>query len=188
MLVLASLASSAEPEPPSVKEISPSPAGEKEKASSPSPTALAPIGKDEAIARGRLLHLALHGALQVMHRDFFRRGESKTIPSESLVDVFKEMENDFSVALRWLAPDETIMNEDHAPQDDFDRRALKALAAGEKEFVSEEKGMLRFAGPVVLHNDCLKCHVPNRKSLENRFSALSISIPVIKSPSAVRKP
>lgn len=46
----------------------------------------------EARARARLLPEALNGALRVMHRDFFREGEHMAIPSESLADVFRELE------------------------------------------------------------------------------------------------
>lgn len=180
------------PEAPAEKAEAPHPAPvvaaenrESAAASGASTPASAPrLSADEAASRARLLHSALHGALQVMHRDFFRRGDSKIIPSGALVDVFKSIEQEWGVALRWLAPDETIMNDEHAPRDEFERRALKALAGREKELVAEEKDVLRYAGAVVLQNDCLKCHIPNRKSLEDRFSALSITIPL--APPAAR--
>jgi len=137
----------------------------------------------EARVRARLLHAALDGALRVMHRDFFRKGgDSKIIPSQSLEDVFRGMEKTHGVTLRWLAAEETVMNEVHRAADAFQKRALKALAGGEKEISSVESGVLRYAGVIVLQNQCLKCHVPQRTSLEDRFSALEISMPVKVAP------
>lgn len=131
---------------------------------------------EEATARARLLHAALDGALRVMHRDFFRKGDNKAIPSESLEDVFKSMEEENGVMIRWLASDETIMNVDNKARDAFDEAALKAVKSGGREFSAVEKDTLRYAGVIVLQNECLKCHVPERKTLEDRFAALEISM------------
>lgn len=141
----------------------------------------------EAIIRARLLHAAFDGALRVMHRDFFRKGDSKAIPSESLKDVFKTMADEQGVTIRWLASAETVMNVDNKPEDDFQKRALKAITGGEKEVSAVEKEMFRYAGVIVLQNQCLKCHVPERKTLEDRFAALEISMPV-KATTAPAKP
>ena len=140
---------------------------------------------DEAVARARLLHAAFDGVLRVMHRDFFRKGDNKAIPSESLKDVFKTMAEENGVALRWLASEETIMNVDNKAQDAFDEAALKAVKSGQKDYQAVEKDTLRYAGVIVLENQCLKCHVPERKSLEDRFAALEILIPV-KSPAPAK--
>jgi hypothetical protein len=133
---------------------------------------------EEATARARLLHAAFDGVLRVMHRDFFRKGDNKAIPSESLQDVFKTMAEENGVTLRWLASEETIMNVDHKAQDAFDEAALKAVKSGQSEHNAVEKDTLRYAGVIVLENQCLKCHVPERKTLENRFAALEILMPV----------
>lgn len=132
----------------------------------------------EALARAQLLHAALDGALQVMHRDFFRKGESRAIPSESLKDVFKTMGEQWGVTLRWLATEETIMNVENKAVDAFETGALLALATGKKEVSAVEGRTFRYAGPVMIRNECLKCHVPHRTTLEDRFAALTISMPV----------
>ncbi len=142
------------------------------------PGVSAPPTLEEATARARLLHAAFDGALRVMHRDFFRKGDNKAIPSESLKDVFKTMAEEQGVTLRWLAADETIMNVDNKAQDAFDEAALKAVKSGQKAYSAVEKDTLRYAGVIVLENQCLKCHVPERKSLEDRFAALEILMPV----------
>ncbi len=68
----------------------------------------------------------------------------------------------------------------------LDRRAMllstaaTALAAGEKEYESASDGSYRFAGPITLGPDCLKCHLPNRRSNKPRTAGLLISMPVAK--------
>lgn len=141
-------------------------------------------GVPEAKVRAQLLHAAISGSLQVMHRDFFRKGASKAIPSESLNDVFKTIAGEQGVTMRWLATDETVMNRDNLSKDEFGKQAMKSITEGEKEVVAVENGTLRFAGAITLQNECLKCHVPDRKSLEDRFAALEISMPVAAKPPA----
>lgn len=132
----------------------------------------------EARVRAQLLHAAIHGSLRVMHRDFFHKGDSKAIPSESLKDVFKAMEEEWHVSIRWLASDETVMNADNKAKDEFQRKALAAVKNGDKEMTAVENGIFRYAGVIPLQNQCLKCHAPDRKSLEDRFAALEISMRV----------
>jgi hypothetical protein len=143
-----------------------------------SPAAAPPLPVAEARARARLVHTTISGALQVMHRDFFRRNGSKVIPSKSLEDVFKSLAEESSIEARWLAGEGTVMNTDNKPRDDFEQKAIKKIVAGEKEYESAEKGTFRFAGAITLQNECLKCHVPDRTSLEDRFAALVVSIPL----------
>lgn len=139
----------------------------------------------EARARAQLLHAVIHGSLRIMHRDFFHKGDSKAIPSESLKDVFNAMEEEWHVTIRWLASDETVMNVDNKAKDDFQRKALLAVKGGEKEMTAVENGTFRFAGVIPLQNQCLKCHSPDRTSLEDRFAALEISMRI--RPSAESK-
>ncbi len=134
-------------------------------------------GLAEATMRARLLHTSMEGVLTVMHRDFFRKGESRAIPSKSLEDVFKAMEAQWGVQLRWLASDATAMNVEHEPKDDFQKAALQKITAGEREVVQAGPEVMRFAGAIVLRNECLKCHVQGRTTLEDRFAALEIRIP-----------
>ena len=69
------------------------------------------------------------------------------------------------------------MNIEHEPKDDFQKEALPRIVAGEKEVVEAGKEVVRVARVVVLRNECLKCHIPGRTSLEDRFAALEIQIP-----------
>jgi hypothetical protein len=133
----------------------------------------------EARIRCRLLHETIHGSLQVMHRDFFRGNGGGHIPSKSLEDVFGELEKTWGVNVRWLAVDTDAMNPAHRPKTDFEKLAVKGIAGGlERYEVPDEKGVFLYAGRVTLGNQCLKCHVPDRRSLEDRKAAVVIAMPL----------
>ncbi len=137
-----------------------------------------PASLAEARGRAKLLHDTIHDTLQVMHRDFFDPDNRSKIPSASLEEVFEELAENRGVEVRWLAVNASAMNVEHEPQDDFERDAVKALTAGEKEYEVVEDGQYKRVGVIVLHNVCLKCHVPNRTSLEDRAAGLVISVPL----------
>ncbi|MCA9267654.1 MAG: DUF3365 domain-containing protein [Planctomycetales bacterium] len=118
----------------------------------------------------------MHGALQVMHRDFFDEEQARAIPSRSLEDVFKELARGYDVQLRWLAVNTEAMNVEHKPQTDFETSAVKALSSGEAEFESADNGLYQRAGAIRLASRCLKCHVPRRTSTADRTAALVISM------------
>jgi hypothetical protein len=142
----------------------------------------------EARTRASLLHAAFEGVLRVMHRDFFRKGESKAIPSESLKDVFNAMAETQGVTIRWLASAETIMNVDNKASDAFEEQALKSIIGGTKAVDTVEQGRFRFVGAIAMQNACLKCHLSNRTSLEDRYAGLEISLPVqVEEVSSLKK-
>ena len=150
--------------------------------------ASAPASVDEARARARLLHETIRGALQVMHRDFFGNGEDDlNLPSQSLDDVFLAVAEIWGVEIQWLGVNAT-KGASHEPDDDFEKAAAKALAAGEKEYEAVERGKFRYVGSIQIRNQCLKCHVPNRTSLEDRVGGLAFRIPLKKSSSSAASP
>jgi hypothetical protein len=132
----------------------------------------------EARQRARLLHGTLHDTLQVVHARYFREDEGLVIPAASLKDVFAEIEARDGIKLRWLVVDGRAMNIDHDPKDEFEKQAARALAAGEAEHEAIADGSYRFAGPITLKAECLKCHLPSRSSNKSRTAGLLISIPV----------
>lgn len=149
------------------------------------PAAVEPAGVAEARLRCRLLHETIHGSLQVMHRDFFRGDARKggNIPSKSLEDVFGELNKSWGVNVKWLAVDTEAMNPDHHPKTDFDQLAVKGIAEGlERYEAPDDQGIFRYAGRITLGNQCLKCHVPDRKSLEDRKAAVVILMPIKPTP------
>jgi hypothetical protein len=139
-----------------------------------------PATAAEARGRSRLLHEAIHGTLQVVHRDFFLGDESITIPSRSFEDVFRELARSHSVDVRWLIVNADALNVDHEPHSEFEKQAAKSLGAGKQEFDSVENGVFRYAGAIRLSSQCLKCHVANRTSTKDRAAGLVISMPLRK--------
>lgn len=141
------------------------------------PDAIRPATVEEARGRALLLHEAIHGSLEVMHRDFFDPDDRHRIPSASLEDVFDALGRTWNVRITWLGVNAKTMDIDHEPQDDFEKKAVAALASGKNEFEAVEGNLYRRVGVIPLHNRCLKCHVPNRTSLEDRAAGLAISMP-----------
>lgn len=140
----------------------------------------APTTIKEARGRAQLLHETIHGALQVMHRDFFREDEKLTIPSRSLEDVFRELARRYQVEVRWLAVNAEAMNVDHKPRTEFEKNAVKALASGKEEFEASDDKVYRHAGVIRLSPQCLKYHVPNRTSTKDRAAGLVITMPLLE--------
>lgn len=138
----------------------------------------APVSIDEARARARLLHESLHATLQYVHREYYREDEGLKIPAVTLKGVFRDLEAAHKVKLRWLAVNARAMSVDHEPSEDFHKEAVKAIGGGQESFEAVENGVYRFAGAVVLHAECLKCHLPARTSNKPRSAALVISLPL----------
>lgn len=143
-----------------------------------------PPAAEEAGMRARLLHETIHGALQVIHRDFFDEEKRHDIPSSSLEDVFVELKKEWNVELAWMAVNAKAMSIDHEPKDDFQRAAAKAISEGAERHEEVVGDRLLYAGAIHLGNQCLKCHVPDRTSLEERRAAILITMPVAPAKAA----
>lgn len=133
---------------------------------------------DQARRQAELLHTAMHATLQAVHHGYYREDEGLPIPAVMMKDVFQELEKEQHVKLRWLAVEGQAMNSDHKPQDAFEEEAVKTLKSGKKDFERVEQGVFRRAASITLTNQCLKCHVPDRKSTRNRTAGLIIAIAV----------
>ena len=131
---------------------------------------------EEARARAELLHDTIHATLRVVHRDFYREDEGLPIPAASLGKVLRSLEEDRGITLRWLAVDGEAMNVDHKARDDFERATVKSIQNGQKPHESTDGGVYRRAAAIALTSECLKCHLPNRKSTEDRFAGLIVSL------------
>ena len=140
----------------------------------------APASVEEARNRARILHEAFGGALQVMHRDFFREDQRLTLPSKSLEDVFKEMATTHQVELRWLAVNANAMSVDHKPKNEFEKQVVHALSSGKDEFELANEESFQFAGSIPLSASCVKCHVRSRTSNAEKKAALVITMPLRK--------
>lgn len=136
-----------------------------------------PATIEDARGRARWMHEIIHGSLQVMHRDFFDEEGTTNLPSQSLDDVFSQMAKDWLVEVSWLGVNAT-KGTDHLPKNRFEEQAAEALKNGKKEYESVEGSRYRFAGAIRLSNQCLKCHVRDRKTLEDRVAGLVITFPM----------
>lgn len=132
----------------------------------------------EARGQARLLHSALHTTLLAVHRQYYREDEKLPIPSSVLDQVFEEMQQTQNIKFRWISVNAEAMNIDHEPKTEFEKRAAEVLSSGKKEYEQVEKGIYRHVGVICLPSQCLKCHMPNRRSTATRFAGLIISLPV----------
>lgn len=142
------------------------------------PAALPLPSPQEARERADLLHGLVSDTLTVVHHAYYREDEGLPIPAVALKEVFGELATRRKVQLRWLVVDAQAMNVDHNPRDDFEKAAVKALLAGEPQHEETASGTYRRVAPISLTSECLKCHLPNRRSTKARTAALLISMPV----------
>jgi hypothetical protein len=133
---------------------------------------------EEARERAELLHDLANELLRAIHQAYYREDEGLPIPALLLRDVFHELGKRHQVEFRWLAVDADAMNVDHRPRTDFEKEAAKALIAGKTTNEETANGVLRHIGIVPLTSECLKCHLPNRRSTKTRAAGLMITIPV----------
>ncbi len=136
------------------------------------------VSVSEARGQARLLHEVLHSTLLIVHRKYYREDEKLPIPSSVLDDVFEEMQHKQNIKFRWISVNAEAMNIDHEPKTEFEKRAAEAISSGKKEFEQVENGTYRHVGTICLPSQCLKCHMPNRRSTATRFAGLIISMPV----------
>ncbi len=135
---------------------------------------------DEARARASLLHETIHDTLQVVHARYFREDEGLTIPAANFKRIFESIEERNGVKVRWLVVDGRTMNVNHEPRDAFEKEAAEALSSGKDQYERFADGVYRYAGPITLGADCLKCHLPSRSSNQSRTAGLLISMPAEK--------
>lgn len=133
---------------------------------------------DEARGRAEILHDTVDDLLQVVHHEYYRLDEGLTLPAAAFRNVFDELARKRKVELRWLAVNAPPMNVDHKAKSEFEQQAVKALASGAEHYEQVDGSTYRRAARIRLESECLKCHVPNRRSTEARIAALVISLPV----------
>lgn len=131
---------------------------------------------DSSRARAKLLHETLHGALLVMHRDFFSEESSRVLPSQSLLSVFSELQRSHGVEVRWMTVSGDEMNAEHRPVTAFELEAVGRIKQGADFHESVDDDAYRYIGRIRLASECLKCHVSRRRSTEDRASGLRITI------------
>ena len=138
-----------------------------------------PSNPEEARSRAKLMHEMVRGALQIMHRDFFDEENSRAIPSASLEDVFHEMGKSYDVQMKWLTVNTDLVNVDHQAKSEFEKAAVKELAAGKPMAEKVEERGYQYAGAIRLGSQCLKCHVKRRTSNEDRIAGIIITMRIV---------
>lgn len=139
---------------------------------------ITPVSVESARRQAEVLHTAIHSTLQVVHHRYYREDEGLPIVAATLREVFADLESEENVTLRWLAVEGQVMNTEHRAQNQFELDAVEALKAGDLAYEQVEGGFYRRAGAITLTNVCLKCHVPDRTTTEDRTAGLIIAIPV----------
>lgn len=128
--------------------------------------------------RAKLVHNIYATTLGVMHHRYFRN-ERSIIPARAMEDVFSSIAREEQITARWIAVNAKVMSINHAPRDNFEKEAAKAIAAGKGSFERIEDGMLRRAQAIPLSAGCVSCHgefgAPPRTG---RFAGLVINLPV----------
>ncbi len=137
-----------------------------------------PGSVQEARGRARLLQETIHATLQIVHREYFREDEHLTIPSRTMKRVFRELKRRCNVDLHWVVINAQAMDVDHKPRNDFEKKAAAAIASGKSEYEQVSDGVYRHVGAITLASECLKCHLPNRTSTEDRAAGLVITMPI----------
>ena len=137
------------------------------------------LSLQQARSRARLLHDVLSDTLDVIHRDYFGDGGGrKVVPSKALESVFYRQRRKWKVKAKWLAVNADAMHVDHKPKDAFEKRAVRALSRGKREYEEFSAGRYRRAAEIPLFESCLKCHLVLRSNNKRRrVAALVISLP-----------
>ncbi len=139
------------------------------------------ITVEAARKRAKLTHNIYAATLDAVHHFYFRDDRS-SVPARVMEDVFSEIAENESVDARWIAVNAKAMSIDHRPQDEFEKEAAKAIAAGKAEYEVIEDGVYRRAqGISLMGKGCLGCHMGFGASGSiKRFAGLVITIPVKK--------
>lgn len=154
------------------------PIKEAEVQETPFPADATRVTVDEARRQSQVLHSAMHTTLQLVHHRYYTEDEGLPIPAAVVEEIFRDVEAEQPVRLRWLVVEGQAMNTDHRARTEFELAAVEALKSGQQKFEQVQAGVYRHAGAIRLTNACLKCHVPDRKSTEDRTAGLIISLPV----------
>ena len=116
--------------------------------------------------------------LDVLHQRYFHRDKS-VLPARAMQDIFKEIERQSGVETRWISASLKPMSIDHAPGDDFERRAAKEIAAGTPNLEVVEGDRYRRALAIPLTGGCLGCHEGLlQNNTKKQFAGLVINVPL----------
>ncbi|MFO0978314.1 MAG: DUF3365 domain-containing protein [Planctomycetaceae bacterium] len=133
---------------------------------------------DEARRQAKTLHTTIHSTLRVMHDRYYREDEGLPVPAAAIGEILHDVETEEGVILRWLVVEGQAMNTDNVARNDFEKEAVAALKSGKPFHEESTTTQYRRAAPITLSNHCLKCHMPDRKSTNDRRAGLVVTIPL----------
>lgn len=142
------------------------------------PAAPEPIPLEVARDRARTMHDLYESTLDVIHHRYFHVDRAM-LPARAMEDIFVDVRRKSRIGARWVAVNTRPMSLDHEPQDAFEKRVARELAAGAEEVEAVEGTVYRRAAPIPLGGGCISCHeglVQQRPDLP-RVAALVIRVP-----------
>lgn len=128
-----------------------------EQASDQSPP---PLTSKEARRQARTLQTVYESSLHMMHHYYFDDDEGMRIPAKALEDVFAFSDAKTGWKTYWISVNSPPMNVDNKPDTPFEKKAAKALTAGQEEYDHIANGKYYRAGAITLTETCMHCHVP----------------------------
>lgn len=146
------------------------------KADSASKSAETGAARDSA----KLLHKVYASTLEVMHERYFNHDKAP-VPARALEDVFRDVARGSKIEARWIGVNAKVMGINHEPNDDFEKQAAAAIAAGKGFYEALEDGKFRRAEAIELHAGCLTCHGSfGIEPKTPRYAGLVIGVPLKK--------
>ena len=121
-----------------------------------------PLSEGEARRTARLLSEVMRSTLFSIHRNYFKPPLQQPIPSRALEDVFFRVSRHSGIMMEWLAVNAHAMSIEHRPDDDFERRAVRALDRGKSYYEETLSGEYRRADSITLFSNCIKCHTSSK--------------------------
>lgn len=137
------------------------------------------VSLEVARDRARLMHDLYSATLDSMHHHYFHVDRA-TLPARAMVDIFKEIEQQYHSKSNWISASFKPMNIDHKPQTEFEKLAARKIAQGDDFVETIDAGYYRRAGSISLNRGCISCHSGSfgNTSTARKFAGLVISIPV----------
>lgn len=146
------------------------------------------VSIDVARDRAKVMHDVYSSTLDVMHHRYFH-GERAVVPARALEDVFSDLKEQTKMEARWISVNMNAMSVDHEPKTEFEKRAAREIANGEKSVEVVEDGYYRRAGAIPLTGGCVSCHGGFFKppSKTPKFAGLIISVPLKEEAAKVKE-
>lgn len=137
------------------------------------------IAVEKARDRAENMHEVYEATLEMLHHRYFHRDRS-LLPARAMEDIFADMKRRTNVDARWISVNTKAMNIDHEPKSDFEKQAVREIAAGKPAYEAVDADVYRRATAIPLKAGCVGCHAGAfaASSKTTRFAGLVISVPL----------